>query len=264
MRPVFAHRFAVQTQSETWISAAYTKTGVEGTIVQTPRLSDRLSAIAGYINNGASVADIGTDHGLLPVYLAHNGFARRIIASDISADSLGAARRTAAKYGAAGLIEFSVASGLESINETDVDTIVLAGIGGETIARILIGAPWTKNDKRLILQPQSKSVELCIWLRENGYTILDSQLAFENERYYIIMLAEGGVSDSKLEPELELMARLMYNNDPLFTSYLESLIVRTQKAVDGMKGSGSPDTLNMALRLSVYLSLKEAHEKCRQ
>jgi tRNA (adenine22-N1)-methyltransferase len=114
-------------------------------------------AIASFIHRGASVADIGTDHGFLPVYLAQNGLARSIIASDISAGSLEAARRSATNYGVSDKITFIVAPGLSGIKETDVDTIVIAGLGGETIAAILNEAPWTRySDIKLILQPQSK------------------------------------------------------------------------------------------------------------
>ena len=155
------------------------------------KLPDRLKAVAGFIETGASVVDVGSDHGYLPVYLAINGLARRIIASDISAGSLGAARRSAAKYGVTEAIEFLVAPGLEGVGETRVDTIVIAGVGGETIAGILADAPWTKNGKRLILQPQTKKDKLVQFLNENGYTIRETKETTDRGRKYTILVVSG-------------------------------------------------------------------------
>ena len=155
------------------------------------RLPSRLKMIAGYIEDGASVIDVGTDHGFLPAYLAQKGAMRRIIASDKSAGSLGAARRSAAKYGVSDLIEFAVAPGLDGVGDADVDTIVVAGVGGETIIGILEGAPWTKRGKRLILQPQTKIDVLRRFLLENGYAILEEGQAQDRGRTYTVLVVNS-------------------------------------------------------------------------
>jgi len=145
-------------------------------------------AIAGFIEASSSVADIGTDHGFLPVYLAQTGLASRIIASDMSAGSLEAARRSAAKYDVTEKITFVVAPGLSGVREADVDTVVIAGVGGETIAKILEGAPWTKSGVRLILQPQTKLDVLQSFLFDNGYTIRDTKQVQDRGRTYTVLL----------------------------------------------------------------------------
>jgi len=152
------------------------------------KLSGRLQTIADFIEEGAAVADIGTDHGFLPVFLAQTGRASRIIASDMSAGSLMAARRSAGKYDVGEKIEFIVAPGLSGVSEADVDTIVIAGVGGETIIGILEGAPWTKKGKRLILQPQTKKAELLGFLYENGYTVLETAQTQDRGREYTVLL----------------------------------------------------------------------------
>lgn len=153
------------------------------------KLSNRLDAIAGYIEAGASVADVGTDHGILPVWLAQKGLYGKIIASDISAGSLAAARRNADKYGVAGKITFITAPGLQGIDDYSVDTIVITGLGGETIQGILSDAPWIRGSSvRLILQPQTKAVKLCLWLSENGYIIRDSKLVRDRGKRYVIIM----------------------------------------------------------------------------
>jgi len=225
-------------------------------------LSDRLMTIARFIEKGASVADIGTDHGLLPIYLAQGGLCRSIFASDISASPIESAKRSATKHGACHFITFSVAPGLSEVNQAAVDTIVIAGMGGETISKILEGAPWARYGKRLILQPQSRAGELCRFLSENGYAIFDCTLVKERHRIHAVMvvggvsgdgaLPDGAAGDGALPgggagdgvrlhelPELELLCVLYEKRDPLFTDYLGLLVAKTKKALEGMKRSGA-------------------------
>jgi len=151
------------------------------------KLPNRLKTIADQIKNGAAVADIGTDHGYLPVYLAQSGLASRIIASDMSAGSLKSAKRSAEKYDVTEMIEFINAPGLTGIDETTVDTIVIAGVGGETIIEILEETPWTKNGKSLILQPQTKKEKLFAYLQENGYTVSEVTTTHDRGREYVVI-----------------------------------------------------------------------------
>jgi len=163
--------------------------GAQGRLI---RLSARLMAVAGFIEKDSNVADIGTDHGFLPVYLAQNGLAQRIIASDKSAGSLKAALRSAEKFGVTDKISFVVAPGLAGVDEAEVDTIVIAGMGGETIMNILAEAPWTKrSDLNIIMQPQTKIEILNSWLHENGYSIRDTAQAQEKGRIYTVILAKS-------------------------------------------------------------------------
>ena len=214
------------------------------------RLSNRLGAVAAFIEEGAAVADVGTDHGLLPVYLALNGLARRIIASDISAGSLLAARRSASRYGVGDMVTFIAAPGLAGVRESDVDTVVIAGVGGETIIDILSGAPWLKPcGVKLILQPQTKIGELCGWMRDNGYIILDAALALDKGRFYVAMLAGAGNTDAALSPETELLSMLGKKGGPYFADYVNGLIANTRMAADSMEIAGAPEYPLMKKRL---------------
>ena len=155
------------------------------------KLSKRLQTIADLIENGASVADVGTDHGYLPVFLAQKGNAKKIIASDINEAPLAVACRSATAAGVSDKISFVVAPGLDCVAPEDVDTIVIAGMGGEMIVSILKAAPWTKSDrKKLILQPQSKLDILFRFLYNEGYKIkLIKQVPDKNKRYTIILIS---------------------------------------------------------------------------
>jgi tRNA (adenine22-N1)-methyltransferase len=220
--------------------------------------------VAGFIENGASVVDVGTDHGLLPVFLARNGLARNIVASDISEGSLAAARRSAAKYGVTEKIKFVAAPGLKGAQDTDVDTVVIAGVGGETIIRILADAPWVKSrGARLILQPQTKSGELCRWLRDNGYAIRDAELVRDSGRFYTVMLVGAGESGSARSPEMELLLMLRERRGPLFAAFIDKLIAKTKQTSDGMEKSGSAELQNMLKKLEELNILKE-DDLCRR
>ena len=156
------------------------------------KLSNRLKTLCNLIDYNASVADVGTDHGYLPVYLAQTNRAKSIIASDISAASLETARRFAEKYNVTNAIKFMVTPGLDGITPDDVDTVVIAGVGGETIIEILSNAAWTntKNTK-LILQPQSKVDILCRFLYDNAYNIEEILSIYDKGKYYTIISCRG-------------------------------------------------------------------------
>ena len=229
------------------------------------KLPDRLNSIAGFINKGSSVIDVGTDHGYLPVYLAQNGIAKHIMASDISARSLETARRTASKYGVSDKIEFIEMSGLEGIYEEDVDTIVISGLGGETIVNILSATPWVKKcGTSLILQPQSKIEELCEFLRTSGYRIKDADVVLDNAKYYTVISAEYSTKTKRkpteLSPEIELYSIMARKRSPLFSNFLDALILKHQSTVMSLKLSNPARHKIVLAKLDELLNLRKAFD----
>ncbi len=193
------------------------------------KLSNRLGAIAAFIGENARVVDVGTDHGYLPVYLAQSGKARRIMATDIRRAPLERAVTTAADFGLSDRIEFALTDGLDGIDGTQFDTVVIAGMGGETIAGILERAPWTKAvHVRLILQPQTKLGVLRNWL--------DETLAEDDGKIYAVLLAGAGKSRAPLScAEIYADRILMEKRDPLLSRYLDMLIKKTKRTIAGME-----------------------------
>ena len=227
-------------------------------MTQRLKLPERLSVIAGFISKRASVIDIGTDHGFLPVYLAQNSSAARIIATDISEGSLNAARRNAAKYGVTASIEFILTPGLDGIEEKKINTIVIAGLGGETIASILSKAVWIKERRiKLILQPQSKIDELCGFLRLFGYIFSNAEVVRDNGRYYIVIVAATGKSESFESPEMELYSIISKKRNPLLANYIDTLINKTQSTAAASKISNPARYGSMQIRLEELRSIKE-------
>ena len=93
-----------------------------------------------------------------------------------------------------GIIKFVLCDGLAGLAENEVDTVIIAGMGGETIINILSAAPWTNRDTHLILQPQSKQPELRRWLLENKYIINGEHLVCDSGKIYTVLTAEGGIT----------------------------------------------------------------------
>ena len=150
-------------------------------------LSDRLLLCAGFVAKGDRVADIGCDHGYLGIYLLKNGIASSVIASDVREGPLQSAIRNAHKYGVGDNMSFYLSDGVSNIPR-DFDTLVCAGMGGDTMVHILESAPWLKNEQyRMILQCQSKTPLLRRYLSENGWRIYEESVLRDGKFLYTVM-----------------------------------------------------------------------------
>lgn len=154
-------------------------------------LDQRLQAVAALVRQGTRVADIGTDHGFLPAFLVKEKNCPFAIASDIRKGPLDAARRTVEKEDLSDKISLRLGDGLSSVSPNEIDDIVIAGMGGETIAAILESAPWVKDKRyQLILQPMSRAECLHQYLLENGFEIQTEQLIQDGKHSYIVLSAQ--------------------------------------------------------------------------
>lgn len=207
-------------------------------------LSPRLRAVADWVPQGARFADIGTDHGYLPVWLIRSGVIQNAIAADLRAGPLEAARRTAERFGLGELISFRLCDGLTGIAPGEVDAVAIAGMGGETIAGILDAAKWTLTEKTLLLlQPQSAFFELRTYLNERGYHIQKEKIIREGKRLYIAMAVQAGT------PEVMTLGELWAgknSNDPLRGEYLEWMYGVLMKVLDGKNQAANADAEELA------------------
>ena len=150
-------------------------------------ISARLLACAGFVAPGDRVADIGCDHGYLSIHLLTNGIASNVIASDINEGPLQSAVRNAEKYGVRDKIRFFLSDGVRNIPR-DFDTLVCAGMGGDTMIHILESAPWLKSSQyRLVLQCQSKTPMLRRWLSEQGWRITEESVLRDGRFLYTVI-----------------------------------------------------------------------------
>lgn len=150
-------------------------------------LSDRLLACCGFVHPGDRVADVGCDHGYLSIHLLQTGVASHVYASDVRQGPLSSAKRNAAIYGITEKIDFFLSDGVQNLPR-DFDTLVCAGMGGDTMISILSAAPWLKSDRyRLILQCQSKTPDLRRYLSENGWEIKQETVLRDGRFLYTVM-----------------------------------------------------------------------------
>ena len=190
------------------------------------KLSPRLQAIADWIGQGARLADIGTDHGLLPVWCVLRGVTSYAAACDIRELPLRSARRNAKEYDVEDRIEFILSDGLDHVKEGSVDTVTAAGMGGETIISILSRAGWIRRKGMcLILQPQSKIPELQEWLARNGFFTEKARLVRDSGRIYLVLrvLWDGAVR----EPDPYCLGPL--GGDGLLKEYAAEVLKRCEK-----------------------------------
>lgn len=190
-------------------------------------LSPRLSAAAELVPCGSRVADIGTDHAYLPIRLLYDDRVTSALACDISEPCVERARRNAERYGMADRLTVRRSDGLFQISPSECDTIVLAGIGGETIRDILLASPWG-FEKRLVCVPASRAHILRRTLYDHGMTIVSERIVEDAGRYYPVFAAEpsGDAVIPDAVYDYASPALLTRMSDPLTRTYLTRLIAQ--------------------------------------
>ena len=225
-------------------------------------LTPRLRLLADWVPPGARLADVGTDHAYLPVWLRLHGRVVSAIACDLRKGPLERARETGEIYGARD-VDFRLGDGLAVVSPEEVDTVVIAGMGGENIASILARASWTAGGRHtLLLQPQTRAETLRAFLAENGYMIRREALVEDRGTIYPVMEAGGG--------EMSLTLGQLYGgaallHDPLGERYMIEKIVRLQTAVAGTNRSGGSREKGDGLReiITALLSMREEWRRAK-
>lgn len=197
------------------------------------------------VPEGCRLADVGTDHGYLPVYLLQRRRIRGAVAADIGAEPLAHARRTAEAYGVTG-IDFRLCDGLRDIAPDEVDTVVIAGMGGETIITILEGAAWTKDGAHtLLLQPMTKAADLRYWLAVNRYSFTEERLVWDKNYLYPVLRVTGGGTPQALT-ERQALTGVALDNDPLYREYLTQQADKLRRTAEGLRRSAKPNAQQRA------------------
>lgn len=208
------------------------------------KMNKRLSAIATLVNEGKGLVDVGTDHGYLPAYLAASGYKGALFASDINEGPLHSARRTAAESGQKERICFLLCDGLSLCPPEEIDTIVIAGMGGDMIVKILDEAEWCMDPRyHLILQPMTKAEVLRYWLVYNEFAIESETIVEDGGTLYQIISSRFGECTSLTDAELFTGKRALCMDSGLFECQLMRIIGRFEKAVSGMQGRGADPRL---------------------
>jgi len=214
-------------------------------------LGGRLQLCASMVRDQTALADVGTDHAYLPIWLAKQGRISKAVASDIRPGPLQTARGNIIRYRVQDIVTTRLSDGLKAILPNEAEDIVMAGMGGELIKQILSAAPWVKEgQRRLILQPMTSIPPLRCFLAEQGFAILREQAVMEENHVYTVMLAQyqpQEVGTGTLYPYLgKLDAKTADNRE-----YMYRLAANLEKKARGLCLSGKnkdADALNEIIR----------------
>ena len=150
-------------------------------------ISERLKCVASLVNKGARVADIGTDHAYLPIYLVQNGISNKVYACDVRKEPLRRAKLHIDEYGLSDKITTQLCDGLKGINKGDVDTVTICGMGGKLMKNILkAGIDKLGDNTQLVLSAQSELRDFRKYLLETGIYIKSEHMLLEDGKYYFI------------------------------------------------------------------------------
>ena len=219
-------------------------------------LSSRLLTCAGFVNKGDRMADIGCDHGYLSIHLLTTGIASSCIASDVAEGPLQSAMRNARKFGVHENISFYLSDGVRNIPR-DFDTLVCAGMGGDTMIHILESAPWMKNEKyRLILQCQSKRPELRKYLYQQGYAIRRETLAKDGKFCYPVMEVVYAPGETLSGAEFYITPALRSSGSPLLKEFYDRVLGGIKTSVDGLSRAGGEKYEEMKAIYDELLEMK--------
>lgn len=203
-----------------------------------PPLSNRLIACCDFIRPGERVADIGTDHGYLGIFLLLSHIASSVIASDINQKPLDSALRNAYKYAVADRMSFHLSDGVKRIPR-DFDVMVCAGMGADTMIGILEAAPWLCSDRyRLILQCQSKRPALRKYLYQKGWCIQMETLAKDGKFFYPIIEAVFAPGSSLTPGGYYITPALLESGSPLLPAFYDRVLYGLRITMEGLSHSG--------------------------
>ena len=209
----------------------------------TPIPSARLLSALPYLKKGGAVIDVGTDHAYLPIYLVGQHISSRALACDINRGPIESAQKNIAAAHLTKKIDTLCTDGLHGTEGFAPDNILIFGMGGELIIRILSEAPWVKNENiGLVLQPMTRAHLLREWLLENGFKIVGETITHEDRYYQTIAARYCGKSDEYTEEELLLGRLNIQNNTPNLSGFIEHEIGVWEAIRRGKALSATADT----------------------
>lgn len=211
------------------------------------KLSKRLQTIADFVKKNSVVADIGTDHAHIPIYLIENNIIDKAYACDINKGPLEKAKENIANFGVSENIVLRLSNGLDKMSNKEVDTIIIAGMGGELIIDILNrGKVFFDKKNTFILSPHTKVDEVRDYLIRNGFKIIKEDMCIDEGKFYTVMevrYTENTVMNS--EAELLYGKYLIENKHPVLLRFLKK---EEEKYINILSNTGLNEDRKKELR----------------
>lgn len=223
------------------------------------KLTPRLKTIADLVPKGSIVADIGTDHAYLPVYLIKNSIANKVIAADINVGPLNNAEKTIQSYKLQSHIETRLGSGLQPIKCKEIDTAIIAGMGGLLIIDILEQSKDVVSTiDTLILQPMVAQDEVRKWLHKNNFKIDNERMAKEGDKLYEILVVSKGEMNIEDSIYYEIGPKLIDNKDPYLMELINAKLKKYNEILKNVEGQNTLRAREKSLECEVKIKkLKE-------
>lgn len=193
-------------------------------------LSKRLQAVADLVTPGLKVADIGTDHGYIPIWLMEHKKASFAVAMDINKGPLEKARENIRLHGLTSYIETRLSDGMKNLKVGEAESVVIAGMGGGLVMKILEDVKGKSlGIREWILQPQSEIQKVRTYLRESGYCIVAEDMVLDEGKFYPMMKVIKGEPELYSEAELCYGKILLKNRNKVLEEFLKKeLDIKTE------------------------------------
>ena len=198
-------------------------------------LDNRLRLCADFVRDNSTLADIGTDHAYLPIWLVTNGKIKSALACDINEGPLSFGKADVQRYNLSDKITLRLSDGLKNVKEDEASDIVIAGMGGELIVKILSECNWAKTkDKNFVLQPMTKCEILIPWLYENGFEIMEQKACESDKKHYTVMKVQYTGNAQSVSKSFCYMGKLDVTDENSLL-YLKHAVSHLQKRALGDK-----------------------------
>ena len=203
-------------------------------------LSKRLQAVADMVTKGNIVADIGTDHGYVPIYLVNNNIAPTAFALDINQGPLSRAKENIKREGLEKKINTVLSDGMDKLSPNMVDTAIIAGMGGELIVHILKTSKINNTLKEIILSPHRDIEQVRRYIIDSGWHIIDENMVVDGGKYYTVLKAVHGFEEKPYSAvEYEYGRKLLEDRHPVLEKYLKSQRKKFEKVKSVMEENHS-------------------------
>ncbi len=212
------------------------------------QISRRLQSVAAFVKTGKTLADVGCDHGYIPIYLLQKKQIEKAIAMDINQGPLMRAQEHIYEWGLENYISTRLSDGVQALKPNEAESVVIAGMGGPLMEKILTeGEVVLRTVQEMVLQPQSEIGAFRKFLSKNGYCIIEEEMVLEDGKYYPIMRVIHGKMEYKTEAEYLYGKELLKNRNPVLKEFLKREQEKAEILIQKLKNS---QTASARIRIS--------------
>lgn len=216
---------------------------------------------ASLVTAGYRLADVGTDHGYIPIVLVQEGRIPSALAMDVNQGPLKRAEEHIKEYQLDSYIHIRLSDGVQNLQPGEADSVLIAGMGGALVIKILQeGKDVLKTVKELILQPQSEIANVRHYLEDTGYCIVEEDMVLEDGKYYPVIKAELGNMHYKREIEYIYGKKLLDRKHPVLKDYLEKKQVQCEKIIEKLKQDGKKEERIQKRICEIYREIEAIEE----